>query len=666
MNAAHSTVILYTRDTKLGQRLRPRFREALQFHDTGDKEELDGLLHQTGRGVVLLDLRLPVDHPGPEDFVKAYPRHIFIGLGLSGTDAAAVPAGAGLYAVEDLHSSPGSLLGLACRALEHQDLLEECRWLRARVEHQREAVSPPSPPPPGFSVRELIRIVRCMHNPDALQESLLEELATTLQLTRVGIVLRRAPGEAFDVTSGWMLLKGTESARFAADHPFVSWLERHLHRVSRQQLPQMQDRRQSRLLEQMLDQLGAEILFPLRGRTGLLGWWFTGYPLSGEPFTADESDRFMLVADLMAVSLESALLYQEVNRQKILARSLLEALPSGIIHTDAAGALHWVNGAATRILQVKPPPEPGAPLGALGARFAEWAQGLRPEPGQPVTRDLLYPLSGSPLRVTAIRLSGGQTDLGILYTIQDRSLEVTLTEQEEQINRQNFWKDLAASISHEIRNPLVAIKTFAQLLPERYEDAEFRDEFRFLMNREIHRLHELTEQINHFAQIPDLEFTRLGIENVLPLALKQSFQTENAGEAGGPRPEVSLQIAPDLPRILGDAAALGLCFQHLQQNALEACAQGGALTVSVETVVRTTGKEEIRIRFQDTGRGLPAVDMEKLFSPLFTTKAKGLGLGLAFARRTARDHGGRIEIRPAHVGTICDFCLPLPASGDPA
>ena len=78
-----------------------------------------------------------------------------------------------------------------------------------------------------------------------------------------------------------------------------------------------------------------------------------------------------------------------------------------------------------------------------------------------------------------------------------------------QLERAQFWTDLAAGMSHEIRNPLVAIKTFAQLLPERYADAEFRAEFSRLVAGEVDRLNGIIEQINAFAHPPALAVPRM-------------------------------------------------------------------------------------------------------------------------------------------------------------
>jgi len=81
------------------------------------------------------------------------------------------------------------------------------------------------------------------------------------------------------------------------------------------------------------------------------------------------------------------------------------------------------------------------------------------------------------LSVETRQLAGNGSPLGAVAVIQDLTAQETLREKQVLLDRATFWTDLAASMSHEIRNPLVAIKTFAQLLPERFDDADFRKEF---------------------------------------------------------------------------------------------------------------------------------------------------------------------------------------------
>ena len=103
------------------------------------------------------------------------------------------------------------------------------------------------------------------------------------------------------------------------------------------------------------------------------------------------------------------------------------------------------------------------------------------------------------LSVETRRIMDKAMPLGAVAVIHDLTAEENLREKQELVDRAAFWTDLAASMSHEIRNPLVAIKTFAQLLPERFDDADFRKDFNEIVVQEIDRLDKIITQINNFA-----------------------------------------------------------------------------------------------------------------------------------------------------------------------
>src|SRR5947208_15080439 len=108
------------------------------------------------------------------------------------------------------------------------------------------------------------------------------------------------------------------------------------------------------------------------------------------------------------------------------------------------------------------------------------------------------------LSVETRQLANNCASLGAVAVIQDLTGQETLREKQALLDRATFWTDLAASMSHEIRNPLVAIKTFAQLLPERFDDADFRKEFNQIVVSEVDRLDRIITQINNFAHPPEL------------------------------------------------------------------------------------------------------------------------------------------------------------------
>jgi len=239
--------------------------------------------------------------------------------------------------------------------------------------------------------------------------------------------------------------------------------------------------------------------------------------------------------------------------------------------------------------------------------------------------------------------------------IQDITVERMLEEKQEQLERSAFWTELAAAMSHEIRNPLVAIKTFSQLLPERYEEADFRAEFSQTVTSEVDRLNGIIDQINDFAHPHDLEFKQLDIRQAVKNGLDEALRSNASGGIW-----VDTAIDEELPAIEGDIDALADCFMHLIQNAMEALADhdGPRITLTAKEFQDGDMPSGVAISIQDNGGGIPQEIRGKVFSPFCTTKARGMGLGLPIVKRTIVDHGGRVHIESTGKGTCVTILLP--------
>ncbi|HJT81147.1 MAG TPA: ATP-binding protein, partial [Chthoniobacterales bacterium] len=265
------------------------------------------------------------------------------------------------------------------------------------------------------------------------------------------------------------------------------------------------------------------------------------------------------------------------------------------------------------------------------------------------------------LLVETRRLTDNDRDLGAVAVIQDLTAEKNLREKQDLVERAAFWTDLAASMSHEIRNPLVAIKTFAQLLPERFEDADFRKDFSNIVVREIDRLDKIITQINNFAHPPELVFKPVDLRASVTKAV------EMARDQFGVNGEVALEtsLPNDLPKVLGDEGALAEAFAHLVANAAEAVAGQDKPHISLTaTPVREGNRpREVVVTIRDNGKGIDPDLRDKIFSPFCTTKPRGMGLGLPIVKRTIFDHNGRVDINSSSDGTTVNVTLPVKGNG---
>ena len=210
---------------------------------------------------------------------------------------------------------------------------------------------------------------------------------------------------------------------------------------------------------------------------------------------------------------------------------------------------------------------------------------------------------------------------------------------------------LSASMAHEIKNGMVAIKTFVDLLALKNQENELTE----VVGRELHRINAIVTQMLRLASPKATTFTPVQTHELLDHSLRLLQHQIGMRMISLRR---NYQAAPDTAH--GDSAQLQQVFMNLLLNAIEAMGEGGVLTVGTETT--SDGIQRLlKIHIQDTGVGVERKHLKRLFEPFFTTKKNGTGLGLAISKRIALEHHGEIEARsePAKGST---FILTLPAS----
>ena len=218
---------------------------------------------------------------------------------------------------------------------------------------------------------------------------------------------------------------------------------------------------------------------------------------------------------------------------------------------------------------------------------------------------------------------------------------------------------MAATISHEIRNPLAAIKNSAGIFKRHArlspEDGELLD----IIGKEINRLDTIISDFLDFAKPHPMQKTMIDLnglidETIALLAL--------AYDKAGSSLHFSRSFDPHIPRVSGDINAIKQVLWNVLLNAVQAMPQGGTITVKTAYVeASAAGKPgEAAIIITDTGTGLSAETVKKVFQPFFSTKSKGTGLGLSIVERTVKQHGGHISLESdLGRGTTVSIWIPV-------
>ncbi len=429
-----------------------------------------------------------------------------------------------------------------------------------------------------------------------------------------------------------------------------------------------------RLSEQSLSRLKAEAAVALRTKNGLVGFLLLGGRKNGRIFGRREEDALMFLGDQMGIAIENAMLYTRLRDAQVYDEVLLDNLVTGVVAADTEGHVTVCNREALRILQ----PAGASPVvGRLAAEvfpsaiWDEMREGLAM--GKVVRdRDLAFETEASEERhvrfATAVFGGDGRVKSGVLVVVQDTTALRKLEEQIRRSDRLASIGTLAAGMAHEIKNPLVCLKTFVQLLPSRYDDPDFRSTFTPLLGNEVERINAIVSQLLNFSRPVKSTLEPLALHPVLDAAWQLAAQQLKAKGLVFQR-----RYEAENDRLMGDHHLLGQVFLNLFLNGIDAMECGGTLTVTTAEVSAQDllwqtreqgGTKWIEVKVSDTGRGIPLEDRPRIFDPFFTTKANGTGLGLSVAHGIVLEHQGMIDVESAvGVGTSFRILLPLLGAG---
>ncbi|MEW6664278.1 MAG: ATP-binding protein [Thermodesulfobacteriota bacterium] len=258
----------------------------------------------------------------------------------------------------------------------------------------------------------------------------------------------------------------------------------------------------------------------------------------------------------------------------------------------------------------------------------------------------------------------------IAIAIENARLYKTLQEQMEEVRRSqallsraekfSFLGNLSARLAHEIKNPMTAIGTFIQLLPQKYDDEDFRNNFYKIALEETKRVNNLITELLDLVKTRECHFEWRDLHDLIErMVLLVSPQSK------AKHIEVVLRFDPQAERLWMDTEKMKQVILNLLSNAVEFTPERGRIEISTRMEEDPKRGRSLRIEIADNGIGIQASVMDKIFDPYFTTKHKssmhnGTGLGLFIAHQNIQDHGGTIEARSqVEQGTTFIVTLPV-------
>jgi PAS domain S-box-containing protein len=443
----------------------------------------------------------------------------------------------------------------------------------------------------------------------------------------------------------------------------INVLARAGHPVLEEELTLWIDDSKVEALYEEFTHLHSRVIIPLLIEQRVAGLIAIGEKLSGDPFFAHDLELLSTVGHQAGVALKRAQLHEEVTWMKEYNENILRYMESGLVVVNHDRVITVVNEAAARMLGLAAADLIDQPVDAL------LPSGLGLPLLDTLTEKTVYThheaalLSTSgqtlPIVLSTSMLHGedGQP-AGAILAMNDVSQIKAFEEEKRRIERLASIGAFMSGIAHEIKNPLVAIKTLAELLPEQYDDAEFRDTFTKVTLSEVDRIDSLVRRLRSLssgAAVP--------LQPLTPILPLEETLTLVSGELMRRNIRVIRDYPDSLPPVMGDHDQLKQVFVNLCLNSAEAMREGGTLTVTVQCRrPQTAGSAQVIMQIADTGPGIPEEHLSHIFDPFFTLKDEGTGLGLAICRGILDHHRGSITAANGPNGCGAVFTLKLPVA----
>jgi PAS domain S-box-containing protein len=405
--------------------------------------------------------------------------------------------------------------------------------------------------------------------------------------------------------------------------------------------------------------LRAEVVLPLVEEGRVFGLLCVGVKRSGDPYYSNDADLLTTLANQSAVAIRNAQTHRRVVHMNEELQKILSTIESGVIAVGRKGRITLFNRAAEQLTGLSARATYGQSADCLPIPLARLMD-VTAADGQPRSQEefalpdaagQLVPMVCS----TTPLLSPDGSRIGAVAVLADLSRLKELEQEKRRAERLASLEAIASGMVHEIRNPLVAIKTFTQLLPLRFQESEYRDTFSRVADREIRRIDDLLTRFRTLASASAQPMEAVDVlaplhdtlETLRPRLEEHRIRLRRVAD-GTPRP------------IRGNASQLEQLFLNVCLNAIEAMEPDGELTVRVADLAEASGTT-LLVEISDTGAGIPEELLSTIFNPFVTTKPKGSGLGLAICRSITDAHHAQLRVRNniGHPGATFTIEFPV-------
>ncbi len=596
------------------------------------------LLRSIVTGVVLVDAAAPGVLPWIEEAERLRPDLTYIGV----TDSPN-PDRTLSQCFYDLLHPPFTSVRLdraLARAWERTELAFVARSLKKpadRVEHPAYIRSAVPSRQRERVLCELSKVLNNSLNQDRFLELFLDAVAGLAPVGKMSVLLADKSGGEYRVRKQRGLApEFCSRLRFDASRGLAAWLaaEGRLLRVGETNgedlLFTTEALQEMRLLQ-------AVVSIPLTAHGRLIGALNLGPKVTGAEYGDEELETFYILSENVAMALQDIELHHRLQYQKSYIESILQRMNSGVVAINRDDRVITFNSRARTILGLDAEQVLGQDLRCLPSPLGDLLYDTLTTARAYDREEIQLARGRIPLEISTYQLISGAEVLGSVMILDDISERKQLERERRQADRLDVLNKFVGQLAHEVKNPMVAIQTFSELLPDKYEDSAFRDFFTQTVRQEVKRLNELVEQLIAFSAPLSYKFAVGEVHEILRMGLSLLREQGKGAEM-----KVEAAYCGELLYVRADPALLARAFSYLLKS-FNAVEQGGSLHIKTAQDGSLFGSGGLSVVLWDSVTTVGVEEVETMFDPLHAMQNSYISLELPVSRKIIEDHGGRIK-----------------------
>jgi PAS domain S-box-containing protein len=645
-------LLLLTVDEGLRARLLHSFSDWSVFMTVNDREALATVQ------LADIDLVLRDSASQPEDLAgfvsrlrKLGSQAVVVAVGAAGDGAEGadfvLPAGFGPHDVESV----------VREALEKRRLVQQIAMLHQRAEPAA-APDPRAAEVDGATLarvlHELSRLFAARFDLPKMLELFLDAVGELVRPTRSALLLPDESGQWYRIAAPRGLApKIVESIRLPAGEGLSRWLAAEARPAQFHELTDPELARELRLLQGVA-------AVPLLTQGELVAILIVGQPISGGSHGRQAMEILFDLATHVAGAIHETLLHHQL-RERGFSERVLAHMTSGVITIGRDERIGAMNRRAEEILDLRAAEVLHrdlrvlpSPLGDMLLQALSTGQALPQAEIQLALHRRWVEVSTGPVR------GEEGAPLGAVLVLEDVTGRKELATRKQQAEQFQLLTRVIGRIADEIKNPLVSINTFVELIEERYDDTDFRKTFSSVVRRDVRRLVQVFEKLAGLVSEGELNCVAVDAREVVD-------QLATGGEIAEDNPGKALKVDVDLgpgpqpvmvdPRYLRRALAYLVWYLSTNSHGEQA-----HVTISLGRVSTQDGAERMRILVGSKGAAIAPERLTHLFDPIYMVQESLVDVGPAVSQRLIEAQGGALTLRQGHSDVAFEVTLPLAAA----